>query len=289
MSYYLLRAISTIVILSAGVAANAAELKAPKEVVAGNSLVIKTTGGGEATFYLVGPGHVRKSSIRLGDDVDVAADEVTSAGNYVVIACESVGCTSTSFRVMPGRAAKLSFLLHPSRVPVSAGNAINATAFVFDNFYNLTLGRSSVNFRVMPKTGPEFSRVVQATGGVAWMSMGSTPKEGPVKVIATVGDTAEPRIIQQVASDACNLLIKASPGKYGVVIETEPVRDCSGNALPDGSVVSFTVVDEKGRSTVDAPIKKGVARTELPVSGKATISVASGVVMGREITWGGRS
>jgi hypothetical protein len=48
-------------------------------------------------------------------------------------------------------------------------------------------------------------------------------------------------------------------------------------------VVSFTVVGEKGRTTVDAPIKKGVARVQLPLSGPATISVASGVVIGNEI------
>jgi hypothetical protein len=74
-----------------------------------------------------------------------------------------------------------------------------------------------------------------------------------------------------------------------VLVETDPVRDCSGNAVPDGTIVSFTAVDSKGKTTVDAPIKKGIARTELPLSGNARISVASGVVIGNEITVGGRS
>jgi hypothetical protein len=96
-------------------------------------------------------------------------------------------------------------------------------------------------------------------------------------------------MIQQVASDACNLRIKAARTSKGVLVETDPVRDCSGNAVPDGTIVSFTAMDSKGKTTVDAPIKKGVARTELPLSGSARISVASGVVIGNEITVGGRS
>lgn len=66
-------------------------------------------------------------------------------------------------------------------------------------------------------------------------------------------------------------------------METDPVKDCRGNAVPDGTVVSFTAVDGNGKTTVDAPIKKGVARAELPLTGNATISVASGVVIGNEI------
>jgi hypothetical protein len=116
------------------------------------------------------------------------------------------------------------------------------------------------------------------------MQMSPTPKEGAVKVIAAIGGSDEPRVIQQVASDACNLRIRAQRTAKGLVVETDPVKDCSGNAVPDGTVVSFTAVGEKGRTTVDAPIKKGVARVDLPISGKVTISVASGVVIGNEIT-----
>src|SRR5581483_5730398 len=111
----------------------------------------------------------------------------------------------------------------------------------------------------------------------------------PVKVIATVQSATEPRVIQQVASDACHLRIKATRTTKGVLVETDPVRDCSGNAIPDGTIVSFTSTDAKGKTTVDAPIKKGIARAELPVAGTARISVASGVVIGNEITVGGQS
>ena len=37
--------------------------------------------------------------------------------------------------------------------------------------------------------------------------------------------------------------------------------------------------------TVDVPVKRGVARTEMPAYPGATISVATGVVMGNEIRW----
>ena len=96
------------------------------------------------------------------------------------------------------------------------------------------------------------------------------------------------RVVTQVAADPCNLRMKASKATSGnILVETEPIRDCSGNAVPDGTIVTFTSVDAKGRSTVDARIKRGFARAELPASSDARISVASGVVLGNEISWGG--
>ncbi len=51
--------------------------------------------------------------------------------------------------------------------------------------------------------------------------------------------------------------------------------------------MTFSSVDANGKSTVDARIKKGIAKAELPASNNALISVASGVVVGNEIRWGG--
>jgi hypothetical protein len=65
------------------------------------------------------------------------------------------------------------------------------------------------------------------------------------------------------------------------------VRDCSGNALPDGTVVSFTKIDKLGKSTVDTPIKKGIARVQFSVHGRGQISVACGVVLGNEVAVNG--
>ena len=282
-----LRHLVALVILAA--LAKAADLQPPAQVTAGSSFSIPSSGSGDATFYLVGPRRVVKRQIKLGQEIAVDGDDVQSAGRYLAIACASHNCSSAAFYVVAGEPDRLSFLLHPSRVPVSAGDAINATVFVFDKFRNLVLKPVPVDFHISPKTGAAFSKSVKSDRGVAWMKMGSTPKEGPMKVTASIGSAAEPRIIQQVASDACNLRIKASRTAKGVLIETDPVRDCSGNAVPDGTIVSFTAIDSKGKTTVDAPIKKGIARTELPLSGGARISVASGVVIGNEITVGGRS
>jgi hypothetical protein len=73
----------------------------------------------------------------------------------------------------------------------------------------------------------------------------------------------------------------------GIVVETDPIRDCTGNPVPDGTIVTFTQNDSNGKSAVDARIKKGIARAQLPNSSGATITVASGVVLGNELHVGG--
>jgi hypothetical protein len=56
--------------------------------------------------------------------------------------------------------------------------------------------------------------------------------------------------------------------------------------VPDGTIVTFTATVDGEKSTVDAPIKQDVARAEIAASGPATISAASGVVMGNELRMG---
>jgi hypothetical protein len=103
-----------------------------------------------------------------------------------------------------------------------------------------------------------------------------------------MGKVEEARVIQQVAAEACGLRMKAMSTGNTVTLETDPVRDCSGNALPDGTVVSFTKVDKEGKSTVDTPIKKGVARVQFSLHGPAQINVACGVVLGNEVALNGK-
>jgi hypothetical protein len=81
--------------------------------------------------------------------------------------------------------------------------------------------------------------------------------------------------------------MSAQPDKNKILVRTDPIRDCSGNPVPDGTIVTFTATDSQGKSTVDARIKRGIAEAELPASSGATISVASGVVVGNEIQWRG--
>ena len=267
--------------------ARAADLHPPATVEAGQAFSIPLPGSGSGTFYLVGPDHVGKRAVSLGSDLEIESSEVRAAGRYQLILCDSA-CTSATFEVKAAQPAHLSFFLHPSRVPVSTPNSIDGTAFVFDQYFNLVLTPAVVDFRITPESGASFSRQSSARHGVAWMRLDSTPHEGRVQVTAISDKTEEARVIQQVAAEACGLRMKAIPSGNAVTLETDPVRDCSGNALPDGTVVSFTKVDREGKSTVDTPIKKGIARVQFSLHGPAQIGVACGVVLGNEVALNGK-
>jgi hypothetical protein len=268
--------------------AGAAELHVPPTVEAGQSFSIPAEGSGQATFYLVGPDHVVKRIVTLGSDLAIQSSDVRAAGLYQAILCGSSSCTSAVFQVEAAKPAHLSFFLRPSRVPVSTPQSIDATAFVFDQYFNLVLTPVAVDFRITPASGASFSRHSSTQKGVAWVRLDSTPHEGRVQVTAVLGKVEEARVIQQVAAEACGLRMKAIPSGNAVTLETDPVRDCSGNALPDGTVVSFTKVDREGKSTVDTPIKKGVARAQFSIHGPAQIGVACGVVLGNEVALNGK-
>ncbi len=110
---------------------------------------------------------------------------------------------------------------------------------------------------------------------------------GALQVVGSLGDASARRIVQQVASDPCNLRIKGQRTAKGIVIETEPVRDCAGNPVPDGTVVTFTAKNGKETSTVDAPIKQARdCAHQMTAAGPVSISAASGVVMGNELHLG---
>src|SRR5438445_7001900 len=232
--------------------AQAAELRPPAQVTAGTPFSIASSGTGDGTFYLIGPAQISKRKVNLGGGIYVPGDEVQQAVMYTVICCADQ-CTSVHFYVRPAQTSRLSLLVPPSRVPVAASNAISAVAFVFDRFHNLVLTPQKVDFKVVPPGGAAISQSKTTANGTAWIRLTSARKGGPAKVGASIGDLAEMRVVQQVASDACNLRIKAVPGPKGIAVETEPVRDCSGNFVPDVSGVSFTQTDASGKPTVDPP------------------------------------
>jgi hypothetical protein len=267
--------------------AQAQQLQVPKQVVAGNAFSIPTHGSGDAIFYLQGPGVAAKRKVQLGGAVQVAEEETRNAGRYIAALCSSDGCQGADFFVTATGPAHISFLVHPSRVPVATNDAISATAFVFDKFHNLVLQPVKVNFRVSLKDAPELARSETTSNGVAWMSMNSSHKGGLAQVTASLDDITEKRVVQQVPSDACNLRIRAARAGRFIDVETDPVRDCSGNPVPDGTIVSITELSDKGKTTIDTPIKRGIAKAQLPDNGNATISVASGVAIGNEIHVGG--
>ena len=280
----------TLIVLTCWFAADsarAAEIRIPQNATAGQPLTIGTGGSGDGTLYLVGPGQVIKRSIKQGNDVQIKGEELRSAGRWIAIVRSGSSSESSVFWVKPGAANDLSFLARPSRVPVAERNVISGVVYVFDSYRNLVLQPTPVNFS-LSVNGSGASHAVNSREGVAWIDAGSGPKEGAAQFVAAVGSKSERRVVQQVASQPCNLRMHVSQKmKDQIVVETDPIRDCTGNAVPDGTIVTFTESEKNGKSTVDARIKKGVARAVLPASGNATVSVASGIVLGNELHVGG--
>jgi len=274
-----------VVCLATAVYAQDADLRAPVQAIAGNAASIGTTGGGAASFYLLGPSTSIKRDISLGNEIPLSAKELQSAGKYIAIVC-TTECLSVGFFVAPAKPVNLTFLVHPSRAPVGQNDVVSGVALPFDEFRNLVLAPVSVDFQMASKAGTPVSHKVNTQGGVAWFRASSGRSAGPLQVTASVNDVSSRRVVQQVASDPCQLRIKGQRTAKGIVVETEPIRDCTGNPVPDGTVVTFTAKDGNETSTVDAPIKQGVARAQITSRGPVVISAASGVVMGNELRLG---
>ena len=260
----------------------------PASVPAGSSFAISVAGHGKGTLYLLGPSDIVKREIEFGRDNSISGDDVSSSGIYQIVLCAGANCTTKNLEVKPAAAKRLGFLLHPSRVPVSSHNAVNATAVAFDQYNNIVLAPAEVTFHVSGVGERPTEKTLSTVLGIAWFQMDSRASQGTLEVTAKLDDTTEPRVIQQVASEACGLRMTAVPAGATVTLQTDPIRDCKGNPLPDGTIVSFTKIDSAGKSTVDTPIKKDRAIAQFSVSGPARISVACGVVLGNEISWGGR-
>jgi len=262
-------------------------LRAPEAPVAGNPAALGTEGSGSATLYLVGPSNAAKREIELGKSISLSATELQSAGRYIAIVC-SGNCTSVSFFVSPAKPANVTFLVHPSRAPVGQNDAVSGVALTFDEFHNLVLTPLAVEFQLTTKGSASVWRSAETRDGIAWFRTSSGRSAGPLQVTASLrGDMVARRIVQQVASDPCRLRIKGARTAKGIVVETEPVRDCSGNPVPDGTVVTFTAKSGNETSSVDAPVKQDVARATILAKGPVVISAASGVAMGNEVRIGG--
>ena len=166
---------------------------------------------------------------------------------------------------------------------ILSSDAVSGVAFPFDQFHNLVLGPETVNFQLIAGTASIFSRTAHTQDGIAWFHTGSGRESGTLQVTASINEVSARRVVQQVASDPCRLHIKGQRTPKGIVVETEPVRDCTGNPVPDGTIITFTAKNALGTDTVDAPVKQGVARAQLAANGPAVVSAASGVVMGNEL------
>jgi len=270
------------------IAAMAQDLRVPRSVTAGDDAAITTTGSGKATFYLIGPGISRKTEVNLGEEIHLQGQDLRNAGDYLALVC-SGSCQAGTFYVVSAKPASLAFLVHPSRVPVGRNDALSGVVFSFDQNRNLVLVPANVNFELTAGDKPLFSRQVRTQNGAAWFRTASGRSAGIVQVNASIDDVTARRALQQVASEPCNLRITGQRTPTGILVQTEPVHDCAGNVVPDGTIVTFSATtEESGKSTVDAPVKAGVARAQIQSKGAAEISVASGVVMGNELRIGAR-
>ncbi len=265
-------------------------LSFPARVEAGTAFSVPTSGSGDATLYIVGPGSAIERKVHLGEDVAFEADDLDNAGHYIAILTGS-SSASTQFDVIPSnQPASLSFLAKPSRLAVNRPEGISGVTYIFDIFGNLLLKPQDVSFQLSDATGGTQSRSALSHDGVAWVQMNSAPKAGPAHFQAAISGVHATRIVQEVPGDPCSIHMTARPSSSSqrILLQTDPVHDCNGNPVPDGTIVSFTETHEGRVSTVDVPLKRSIAQTELPAVNGATISVAAGVVLGNEIRWSGR-
>ncbi|MGB9144974.1 MAG: hypothetical protein WCC14_04075 [Acidobacteriaceae bacterium] len=268
--------------------AQSAAMNLPQTVTAGSAFSIPTSGSGQGTITIVGPAQALRRNVQLGEAVSFPAGVLYDAGAYVVILDAGSSISSGTLQVTPAsQPATLSFLAEPSRLPVSLPDGISGAAYVFDAYHNLITQPLPVAFSLTGLAGGDQTRSVTSSNGVAWTRMNSAAKEGSAKFIASADGVSSTRIIEEVPGDPCNLTMSAKPDGASVLLATAPVRDCSGNPVPDGTIVTFTESYEGMQSTADVPLKRDIASVEMPAHPGATISVASGVVAGNEIRWEG--
>jgi hypothetical protein len=224
--------------------------------------------------------------VQAGQNVSFAPGSLYNAGHYLVILVGTSSRETQSFDVVPAsKPAELSFLAKPSRLPVGLHDGISGSVYIFDAYHNLITAPTAVSFQLSNPASPVQERSVVAHDGSAWTQMDSTAKEGTDQFVARVDGVSSTRVIEQVPGDPCELSVTAQPSGQQLELKTNPVHDCSGNPVPDGTIVTFTETYGDTQSTADVPLKHGIAQVEMPAHRGAKISVASGVVIGDEFRW----
>lgn len=253
-------------------------------VQAGSAFSIETSGSGEATIYVIGLGQVLKRGVQLGNPVYFEAGSLCNAGHYLVVLAQASAVETKALDVLPMSApGRLSFLAKPSRLPVSVHDGITGAVYVFDTYGNLIVSPMSVSFQLSNSTGTVQKTDVTTRAGAAAIEMDSTGHQGINQFVAQAGGISSTRVIRQVPGDPCTLKMSAQQTGQKLDLKTDPVVDCSGNSVLDGTIVTFTETYDGGQSTADVPLKHGIAEIAMPIHRGATITVASGVVLGNQI------
>jgi hypothetical protein len=261
------------------------DLGFPRKVEAGSAFSVQLPGNGQGTLYIVGPGQAIKKDVQLGEAVSFPVGALPNAGHYVAILGGGESGSSEFDVVATGKAADLSFLAKPSRLPVGMRDGISGAVYVFDNYRNLITAPMQVQFELTNPAGAAQTRSVMTRYGAAWSEFDSTAQQGKANFAANADGASSVRVIRQVPGDPCAIKMTAAPAGQKIQLTTDPLRDCSGNAVPDGTIVTFTQAYNGAESTVDVPLKRGIAEVQMPAHAGAMISVASGVVLGNQIRW----
>jgi hypothetical protein len=258
----------------------------PKVIEAGAAFSVQISGSGNATLYIIGPAQVLKREVRLGEPAYFSVGSLYNAGQYLAVLARGTSTESGSFYVVPeSKPADITFLAKPSRLQVGLHDGITGAVYVVDAYHNLINTPMPVSFELSSPSGAVQKRVVVTRNGAAWIGMDSTTQQGIDKFVARTGGISSTRVVGQVPGDPCGLKMSARQSGQQVQLATEPIRDCNGNAVPDGTIVTFTEIYSGAQSTVDVPIKRGIATVQMPAHAGAMISVASGVVLGNQIRW----
>ena len=256
----------------------------PKTVEAGSAFSIQCPGSGKVALYIVGLGQVLRRDVELGGATFFAAGSLYEAGHYLAFLSGASSTETGSFDVVPAtKPANLSFLAKPSRLPVGLHNGITGAVYVFDAYRNLISAPTPVSFELSNPSGTVQKRIVATRDGAAWTAMDSTAQQGTDRFLARVDEISSARVIGQVPGDPCELKMSARQSGQAIQLVTDPVRDCNGNAVPDGTIVTFTETYSGNLSTVDVPLKHGIAEVQMAGHNGAIISVASGVVLVNQI------
>lgn len=283
---FLLVLSSVILALTQSGHAQSDSMNLPKSIESGSAFSIQIAGSGEGVLYIIGPDQVLKREVQLGETAYFSAGSLYNAGHYVAILTQASGAQTASIDVAPASApAKLSFLAKPSRLPVGTHDGITGAVYLFDAYSNLIPEPMPVTFELTSPSGAVQKEQVTTHLGAGWIRMDSTSQQGSSTFVARAGDVSSESVVRQVPGDPCSLKMTAQQSGQQLELQTEPVRDCSGNAVPDGTIVTFTETYAGGQSTVDVPLKRDIAEVKMPAHSEATFTVASGVTLGNQIRW----
>jgi len=270
-------------------AGQSGQLDLPKNVLVGQAFSIPNAGNGQGVLYIVGPSEALRIDVQPGQAIVIPAGDLDNAGHFVAVLSSGSSTETGEFDILPASQPEaVSFLAKPSRLPVDLQSGITGAVYVFDASQNLITAPTPVSFQLSVPSEAVQTRTVVTKQGAAWTEMNSATKEGNAKFVAQAGDVSATRVIEQVPGDPCALKMNAKKVGEQIELETDPLRDCNGNAVTDGTIVTFTESWNGGQTTVDVPLKHGIAEAQVPAINGARISVATGVVMGNEIRWSNR-